>query len=121
MAGRLIKAARQTAITAANTGIITCGSTAGFYERAFAWLKDSGQPGVKVQIVEVTDATHLKVRIVPMDGGIAFSGNAGTAVDESDIQGTGPNYGVSDISDYNGGSISQPEQLVYNRNDAPLT
>lgn len=121
MAGRLIKAARQTGITAASSGLVTVTSTTGFYERAFAYLRAGGQPGLKVQISEVVSATQLRVRAVPMDAGISSSGTAGTAGDESDVLGTGPNYGLSDVSAYNGGSIAQPEQLVYNRNDAPLT
>lgn len=121
MAGRVIKAARQTSITAAATGILTVTSTTGFYERAFAYLAKAGQTGLKVQIVEVTDATHLRVRAVPLDAGVASSGTAGAATDESDVDNTKAIYGLSNVSAYNGGSIAQPEQLVYNRNDAPLT
>lgn len=100
MAGKIVKQ-QSGAITAATTsGYITLASVTGFYESAICNLSNAGQPSLEVIITEVLTTTNQL--------GIRFKQQI---VD----------YGQDDVSLYNGGSIHQPSQLIYNRNDAPLT
>lgn len=103
MAGQFIKNQRRASIAANNLGVITTYSTTGFKERAFAYLRKTGKPGVKIQIVGVLDDTRITARIV------------------DDTPGSAPNYGLSDLSEYNGADLNQPEQGLYNPNDAYAT
>lgn len=103
MAGKLI-APKSASITAATaTGYVTVASTTGWYAGAKGWMTFGGQPNVPVVITEVASATSLGVRIV----------------NENDLK-NAPNYGRSNVSAYNGGTIYQNEQFIFNPNDQPL-
>lgn len=103
MAGKLI-APKSAAITAATAaGYVTIASTTGWYANAKGWMAFGGQPTVPVVITEVASATQLGVRIV----------------NENDLLNR-PNYGRSNVSAYNGGTINQNDQFIYNPNDQPL-
>jgi hypothetical protein len=108
MAGRLVKqiSATITGVAAGANGYITVASTVGFYAGAKGSMNIGGA-GVSVIITEVASATSLGVRIIPDDW---FQPGA-----------AGPNYGRSVTTAYNGGTITQYEQLIFNPNDAPLT
>lgn len=103
MAGKIIDY-KTNAITAATaTGYITISSVAGYYKGATVVLINGVQPVIQCVITEVltgTDQLGICIR----------NSNAGSV----------PNYGRSNISAYNGGTIYQHEQLVYNNNDQPL-
>lgn len=110
MAGRIVKAI-SAAISAASTGgYITVASTTGFYAGAKGQMVNSGQPNVQVVITEVASATSLGIRVIPENPTAIVNGKSNSA----------PNYGRSDISAYNGGTIYQNEQLIYNPNDLGL-
>lgn len=104
MAGQIVKAASAAITAASATGYLTV-STANaalFYPRAFVWVNASGQPNVLGQITEInttTGAMGVKLVTHPNDP----------------IGGEGDNYGRSDLSAYNGGTIYMDEQLIYNR------
>lgn len=104
MAGKYIKAAQSAISAATATGYITVSSVANFYERAFVWLNNSGQPNVLAQITEILTGTNqLGVRLVNHPG--------------EAIGGEPTNYGRSNLSAYNGGTVYQDEQLIYNRGE----
>lgn len=104
MAGRIVKSQTGSITAATATGYVTIASTTGWYAGAKGWMTAGGQPNVPVTIVEILSGTQLGVRIEPdgtMSGGVA--------------------YGRSNVAVYNGGTIVQNEQLIYNTADAPLT
>lgn len=102
MAGRIVKAVSGTITAASATGYITLASTTGFYEGAKGWMINGGQPNVPVVITSVS-ASQLGIRVL----------------NENDLKNP-PNYGRSDVSAYNGGTIYQNEQFIFNPNDKPL-
>lgn len=108
MAGRIIKgiSATITGVAAGANGYITVASTTGFYAGAKGSMTVGGL-GVSVIITEVASATSLGIRILPDDWFVPGA--------------AGPNYGRSVTTAYNGGTIVQHEQLIFNPNDAPLT
>ena len=110
MAGRIVKEISAAITAASNAGLITIASTTGFYEGGTGAMVNGGQPNVSIVIVDIVSATTMKVRIVPQ-----------TVFLSATTQASGPNYGYSDVSAYNGGTIIMHAQLVYNKNDAPLT
>ena len=110
MSGKLIDS-KHAAITAAtSTGYISIASTTGWYKGATAYLNAAGQDNVEVTITEIVSATQMGVRLNtdPRGSSTAMSRPA-------------PNYGRSDLSAYNGGTVDQPAQLIYNPNESPLT
>lgn len=113
MAGRIVKdiTAAIAGVTAA-TGSVTVASSVGFYQGAYAYLRANGQPGLVVEIIDIPDATHIRVRAAQDQRGGGVSGGA-VVMDT--------NYGVTDPTAYNGGAITMPAQLVYNPNDSQLT
>lgn len=94
---------KSSAISAATaTGYVTISSTTGWYKGATVWIKNSAATEAKeCLITEVTSGTVL---------GILIKGTIGE----------GPRYGRSNVSAFNGGTLTQLEQLVYNTNDTPL-
>lgn len=105
MAGKNIghKTNAITAVTA--TGLITISSTVGYYKNAIVWLNDSTATAANNKrgvIMEVVSATQLAILLRSNDPGEA------------------PKYGRSDMTAYNGGSITQLEQFIYNNDDKPL-
>ena len=48
----------------AAAGLVTIGSTAGFYQGAFAWIVDDNSTAIRVRISEIVSATTLRVRKV---------------------------------------------------------
>lgn len=107
MAGKQIEFVSGT-ITGVDThGYVTLASVAGFYEGAIVWMNDSTAtaPNNKQAIITEVDTTNVKL-------GICFrTNNAGEA----------PSYGRSSMSAYNGGSVTQHEQFIYNSDDNPLS
>ena len=114
MAGKIVRET-STAISAAGVTGLTVTSTTGFYEKAYAYLSAGGQPGEVVQIVRIIDATHLSVRRILDPRGGGASNQAMPSV-----TGTG-NYSTLNASAYAPGTITMPEQVVMNPNEAPLT
>lgn len=115
MAGRLVKA-QTAAITGATTaGVITVASTTGWYATAYGNMIQ-GANRTRCYIIEVLSSTTLAVRIIPDNPTGESTNIAGGSVVNS-----APNYNRSDVSTYNGGTIYQDEQFIYNPNDAPLT
>lgn len=102
MSGKFIDR-KSNAITGIGTDkSVVIASTTGYYKGATVWVVDSGNANAKECLIfEVTDATHLK---------LLFKGGVGE----------GPRYGYSDATAYNGGIVTQLEQLVYNTNEVPL-
>lgn len=90
-AGNLI-ATTETAANASWTGLVMAG----------------GATTVSIVITEIKSATELGVRIVSND----LLGQSLTA---------GPDYGRSDPTAYNSGTVYQWEGFVYNNNDLPLS
>lgn len=110
MAGRLIKPI-SAAITAATAGgYITVASTTGFYAGAKGWMTNTGQANVPVTITEISSATVIGIRIETENPFGITNGRSNSA----------PNYGRSDVSAYNGGTIYQNDQFIFNPNDQPL-
>lgn len=114
MAGRLIKEVSQTISAFSAQGVITVASTTGLYERAYAYLANAGQPGLTVRILQILNATTLAVKTETDPRG----GGAGNTSAYSITPST--NYGRSAATAYNGGTLTQPEQLVQNPNDLGL-
>jgi hypothetical protein len=110
MAGRIVKAISATITGATAEGYITVASTVGFYASATGFMTATGEPNVAVVIVEVKSGTELGIRIIP-DNPLGITNGKGNAA---------PNYGLSDVSAYDGGTIYQSEQFIYNPNDEPL-
>lgn len=110
MAGKFVKAT-QAAITAATTaGYLTVGAAASlkFYEQAFVWVNAGGQTNVMGQITAIdTTAGTLGVKLVNHPG--------------DPVGGESKNYGRSDLSAYNGGTVYMDDQLIYNRGENPVT
>jgi hypothetical protein len=104
MAGKFIehKAGSITAATA--TGYITLASVAGFYKNAIVFLVDSGGANHKRCVITEIVSTSNQL-------GIRFQETAAGSV---------PSYGRNNVSAYNGGVVTQHEQVVYNINDKPL-
>lgn len=102
MAGRIVSAVSGAITAASATGYITLASTVGYYAGAKAWLNNGGQPTVPVVITSVS-STQLGIRIL----------------NENDLK-NAPNYGRSNVAAYNGGTIHQSEQFIFNPNDKPL-
>lgn len=106
MAGKQI-GFKSSAISAVSAqGAITVASTTGYYKNAIVWLNDSTATAAnnkRAVIMEVISGTQLGILIRSNDPGEA------------------PKYGRSDMTAYNGGSITQHEQFIYNNDDAPLT
>lgn len=105
MAGKNIghKSSAITAVTA--SGLITIASTTGYYKNAIVWMNDATSTAANAKrgvIMEVVSSTQLAILLRSNDAGEA------------------PKYGRSDMTAYNGGSITQHEQFVYNNDDAPL-
>jgi hypothetical protein len=110
MSGRIVKHVSAAITGATATGYLTVASTAGFYAGAKGAMINAGQDNVAVVITEVASATSLGIRIVPEDA-FGITGGKGNAA---------PNYGRSNVSAYNGGTIIQHEQFIFNPNDKPL-
>lgn len=103
MAGRMIDHLQGTIAAASATGYITLASVVGFYRNAVVYLNNTGQPTKRAVITDILSGTNQL--------GILFREIAA---------GTVPTYGHSDVSAYNGGTVTQHEQFVYNVNDKPL-
>ena len=110
MAGRIIKSLSSAIPGATAAGYITVASTTGYYAGAKGNMTNSGQPNVAVVITEIVSSTSLGIRIVP-ENAFGITNGIGNA---------GPNYGRNDVSTYNGGTIYQHEQFIFNPNDKPL-
>lgn len=111
MAGKIVSTITQT-VTGISGGACTVASSTGFYKNAFAYLAKSGQPGMTVKIVDVGSGTIRVRQIVdPMGGGVGMV--------PLEVQ-ANTNFGFTDPTAYSGGTITMPEQLVYNSNDKPL-
>ncbi len=93
-------------ITAVGDGYVTLVSVAGFYENAIVWLNDS----------TVSDDLNKRCIITEVD---AVGNRLGLLI-RPITAGSAPSYGRSDMTDYNGGSVTQHEQFVYNSNEEPL-
>lgn len=107
MAGKLINHVAAT-ITGVNaTGYVTVASTTGFYKGAKGAMTAGGQPSVSIVITEVASATSLGVRIVP-DNHVSAGAH-------------GTDYGRTNPTAYNTGSIIQHEQFLFNPNDLGLS
>lgn len=102
MAGKFIKPQSSTFAAADHTGYATLSSVDGWYEKAIVWLSKTGTYAQGI-ITEV-DTTNKKLGIKLIDS----------------AAGTPATYGRSDINSYDGGTITQQEQLIYNSNDKPL-
>jgi len=115
MAGRLISALHLTITGATSGGQLTMASTVGLYKNAKAWISNTGQTSRLVTIAQIVDSTHVLVRfdLDPHGGGVGSTPN--------DTIGIYPNYGYSDVSAYNGGTLDQMDQFIYNPNDEPLS
>lgn len=99
MAGKLTKAVHATVTAATAGGYATVSSATDLYVGARGWLSKTDNS--LQELVEITSisGTTIGLRKIPASG-------------------TGPNYGRSDISAYNGGGfLDQEEQFVYNRED----
>ncbi len=107
MAGRIAKDIGAAISGATNLGVITVASTTDFLAGARAWITAGAQTNRLVKIRSILSATTMSV-------GFEFdpTGVTGTAS-------TGPTYGASDISAYNGGRIDQFMQPIWNTADAP--
>lgn len=106
MAGKYVKAASAGITAATATGYLTlgAGTIGNFYERAFIWVTNIGQPNVLAQITEInTTASTIGVRLVNHPG--------------EAIGGEPTNYGRSNLSAYNGGNVYMDDQLIYNRGE----
>jgi hypothetical protein len=111
MAGKDIAASGAVFTANGGTdGTITVASTTPFRAKARAWVSDANSPSVEVIITEITDSTHLKVRLVTPppaaspDQAPAYALNA-------------LNYGTSDMSAYTTAQtarIDMPSQFIYN-------
>lgn len=110
MAGRNVKQVSATITGATATGYLTVASTTGFYAGAKGAMINAGQANVSVVITEVASATSLGIRIVS-DDALGITAGVGNA---------GPRYGRSSVTAYNGGTIIQHDQFVFNPNDKPL-
>lgn len=110
MAGRLTGYAHTTVSAATSAGYLTVGAATGFYVGAKCWLSNTANTlNSFVQIVSISGTT-VGVRIIPQPA-LTSIGLPTYAP---------PNYGLSDVSAFNGGGfLDQEDQLVYNRNDAP--
>lgn len=111
MAGKDIAAA-GAAFTAngGSDGTITVASTTPYRAKARAWVSSSGQPSKEVVITEVTDSTHLKVRLVTPPPASAPDQAPAYALNAL-------NYGTSDMSAYTTAQtarIDMPPQFIYN-------
>lgn len=106
MAGKNIghKEGTITAVTA--TGYITLASVAGYYKNAIVWMNDS----------TATVANNKRAVITEV---LTGTNQLGIGLRSND-PGEPPKYGRSDMTAYNGGSITQLEQLIYNNDDKPL-
>lgn len=113
MAGKIIKELSATLSGAAATGYVTVASTTGFYKGAVCTLSNTGQPGLTVEITEVASGTSLGLRQIPEDP----LGRLGAPSDRA----LAFNYGRTSLTAYNGGTLYQPEQLIYNPNDLGLS
>ena len=98
MAGREISFITANIIGVAATGTITLAATTGFYKGAIVWLNAGGQPA-KQAIVRTVTSTKL---------GVSFYDTAA---------GTAPGYGFSDPTLYNGGTVTQHDQFIYDKSD----
>lgn len=104
MAGKIIAAKSATTTAATTTGYVTIASTTGWYVGAKGALNQPGQPNVSIIITEVASATSLGVRILP-------DSVVGPVI-------SSPNYGRSDVSAYNAGTIYQYDQFLYSKDEA---
>jgi hypothetical protein len=99
LAGKIVQQQSATITAATTSGYITVASVSGFYKSAVCNLSKVGQPSIEVTITEVvTTSNQLGIRFKQQ------------IVD----------YGMDDVSLYNGGNIYQSEQFIYNPNDKPL-
>jgi hypothetical protein len=103
MAGREIQH-KASAITAATaSGYITVASVTGYYKNAVVYLNAAGQPTVRCVITAIdTTANTLGILIRDIEAGSV------------------PSYGRSNISAYNGGSVTQNAQFVYDYSDGSI-
>jgi hypothetical protein len=116
MAGKDISAA-GAAITAdsTNAGVITIGSTTPFRAKAICWLSGTALASQKCIITEVTDATHLKVRLLP-DQVTIGTGSPLTGGTVRNLGDFAPKYTNSDVSLYTlaaNSRIDMDRQLIY--------
>ena len=98
MAGKEIGFVVGTITGVDATGYVTLAATTGFYKGAIVWLNHAGQPSTRAVITAVTSTT-LGVRYVETDPG------------------TAPSYGRSDPTLYNGGTVTQHDQFIYDKSD----
>lgn len=110
MAGRIVKQVSAAISGTTAAGYVTVASTTGFYAGAKGAMVNAGQPNVAIVITEVASATSLGIRIVPEDS-FGTTNGVGNAA---------PNYGRSNVTAYNGGTVIQHEQFIFNPNDQPL-
>lgn len=107
MAGKQIDDFAATITDADSHGWVTVDDVSGFYEKAIVWLNDSGavEANIKRCVIMEVDADNSKLALL-------F---------RSDAPGEAPQYGRSDVSSYNGGTVTQNAQFIYNSDDAPLS
>lgn len=110
MAGKQIGHVSQ-AITASGTlGKLTVADVTGFYKNAIVWINDSTKADAKTKRAVIRD--------------IDTTGKTISVLFRSDAPGEAPAYGYSNVTapvDYNGGTITQHGQFIYNSDDAPLS
>jgi hypothetical protein len=115
MAGRIIHDVSTAISAVAADGTITVGNTTGLYERAYAYLFLSGQPGETVRIVRIltvgAGGTITVRRVTDPRGNIIGQLPMGL---------TSGDYRNFNATAYIGGVISIPEQVIMNPNDLGL-
>jgi len=70
----------------ASDGTITVASTANVWEGAKGWIKDDNTAAKWVEVAEIVDSTHMKLRLLLQPG--------------DSLIGYAPNYGASDMSGF---------------------
>jgi hypothetical protein len=100
---------KQAVSAATAAGLLTVTSTTNLYPGANAWLAtDNGSSKSRVLILRITSATQLVVRVWPTRKSMES-----TEPDHTLENYGAPNYGVSDVSAYNGSShITMEAQSV---------
>lgn len=99
MSGREIdhKTATITAIT--TTGYVTIASVTGFYRGAVVWMNDS----------TATDANNKRAIITSVN---TVTNQLGIRL-QSNEPGSAPNLGNNNMTVYNGGTVTQHQQFIY--------
>lgn len=105
MAGRIVPSVHATVTAATAAGILTVGAATNLYVGAKCWLSNTA--GTVQDLVEIVSISGTSIGVRKT---VTLNSSS-----------TAPNYGLSDVSSYNGGGFLDQigDQLVYNRNDAP--